>query len=151
MLDEQNTVTDDNWAEMDSCHRCYNVVSVDVIDADGCNICRSKAEDIADPDRWPLTWATSLELHYHAVFGERYLDRQTHADVYDALESVRGARIEAAEALDCAVGAFGYHATPLSIEDCRWYRARTRNEMGDLDYGRYPRAEYLRDSDAARG
>lgn len=106
--------------------------------------------DIDDPDRWPLTWATSLELHYLGVHGERYLDRRDHADVYDALESVRIARVDAAEALDGSVGVFGFEATPLTIEDCRWYRQRTRNDMGDLGYGRYSRAEYLRDSDAMR-
>lgn len=106
--------------------------------------------DLADPNRWPLTWATSLELHYLDVHGDRYLDRRDHAEVYDALESARIARVDAAEALGCSVEVFGYRAAPLSPDDCRWYRRRAGHEMGDLDYGRYSRAEYLRDSDAAR-
>ena len=107
--------------------------------------------DIADPDRWPLTWATSLELHYLSVHGNAYLDRREHAEVYDALESVRIARVDAAERLECSVEVFGYQATPVSPEDCCWYRKRAGHEMGDLGYGRYSRAEYLRDSDEQRG
>ena len=110
-----------------------------------------ECHDIADPDRWPLTWATSLELHYLDLYGERYLDRRDHAEVYDALESARGARLEAADALGGSIEAFGYRATPLSLDDCRWYRKRAGHDMGDLDYGRYSRVEYLSDSDAARG
>lgn len=110
-----------------------------------------ECHDITDPDRWPLTWATSGELYYLDLYGDRYLDRREHADAYDALESVRIARVDAAEALGCSVEVFGYRATPISPDDCRWYRRRTHNEMGDLDYGRYSREEYLRDSDAARG
>jgi hypothetical protein len=92
--------------------------------------------DITDPDRWPMTWALSVAL----------ADPTDH----DSFVELIGAQCQAAERLECSIEAFGLEATPLTTEDCHWYRQRAGHEMGDLGYGTYSYAEFRRDSDALR-
>jgi len=79
--------------------------------------------DIADPNRWPLTWTLLVSL--------------ADPDNFDADLDLRMVAVDHAIALGIGVESLGYTGAPATVADCRWYRELAGHDLGDLDYGRY--------------
>lgn len=114
----------------------------DAIDVEAIETPAAPGFTYADPDpiRFPLTFATLLYIEsfdaWHASDADAnsteawaFVETRDHridvaVDTCDALQA------SDPDPIGVSVGAFTYEATPLTLDDCDWYRAR----RGDTTY-----------------